>query len=63
MGFCDTADWKSAAYVILVFVLLCGSALLTSADGVLPTDKNGRALNFDFEDGTLRDWIARAMRS
>jgi hypothetical protein len=27
-------------------------------DGALPTDNNGRALNLDFEDGTLRDWVA-----
>jgi hypothetical protein len=27
--------------------------------GVLPLGKNGQPLNFDFEAGTLRDWVAR----
>src|SRR4051794_7115098 len=60
-----SADWKSAIqqianlrYIILAFLLLCGSAMLALADGMLPIDKNGRALNLDFEDGTLRDWVA-----
>jgi putative membrane-bound dehydrogenase-like protein len=29
-----------------------------SSQGTLPTDKNGRPLNFDFETGDLRDWRA-----
>ncbi len=30
----------------------------TSIPGVLPVGKDGKPLNFDFEDGTLRDWTA-----
>jgi putative membrane-bound dehydrogenase-like protein len=42
-------------------VVLGSFAALTNAEepaGMLPTDSSGRALNFDFEDGTLRDWTA-----
>ena len=27
------------------------------ADGIAPVDKDGRSLNFGFEDGTLKDWL------
>src|SRR5262245_2790825 len=30
----------------------------TPPEGVLPKDADGRPLNFDFETGTLKDWIA-----
>ena len=29
-----------------------------ASDGSLPVGKDGRALNLDFEEGTLRDWVA-----
>ena len=32
--------------------------LAAAQEGVLPTDKNGKPLNLDFETGTLRDWTA-----
>jgi hypothetical protein len=43
--------------------LLLTLAFLTSADptpseGVLPTGKDGKPLNLDFETGTLQDWTA-----
>ena len=43
--------------------LLITLAFVTSADpspseGVLPTGKDGKALNLDFETGTLQDWAA-----
>jgi putative membrane-bound dehydrogenase-like protein len=49
---------------LLLFTLLC--LLLSAAyavdsgipSGVLPLGKDGKALNLDFEDGTLRDWTA-----
>ncbi|MDB6040441.1 MAG: putative rane-bound dehydrogenase [Verrucomicrobiales bacterium] len=47
---------------ILTWFCALGAALtLHAADsdsGVLPKDSGGRTLNFDFEDGTLRDWKA-----
>src|SRR5204862_7134613 len=42
-------------------LLFCFSSLaLTTAasEGSLPIGKDGRPLNLDFEDGTLRDWVA-----
>src|SRR5262249_2064879 len=46
--------------ILLFLSLLSAAASLNAAGagGVLPTDKSGRALNLDFEDGTLRDWVA-----
>jgi len=45
----------------LVFaVFLTASSPLHAAppDGILPTAKDGRPLNLDFETGTLKDWTA-----
>jgi hypothetical protein len=47
----------------LGFVLAFGSleramAQVDTAVGVRPVGSDGRALNLDFEDGTLRDWTA-----
>src|SRR5437899_3230726 len=47
---------------VLIFCL-CSLSLPTSSraaspEGVLPKGKDGRTLNLDFEDGTLRDWTA-----
>src|SRR5207248_10399168 len=41
-------------------VLLLSIALTTAANpqGILPLGKDGKALNLDFETGTLRDWAA-----
>ncbi len=43
-----------ALLTCLPFSLLAG----TDDPGVLPTGPDGRPLNLDFEDGTLRDWTA-----
>jgi putative membrane-bound dehydrogenase-like protein len=48
-------------FVAGMAILLIGTAVTTAAeapDGVPPKDARGRALNLDFEDGTLRDWTA-----
>src|SRR5437764_10069920 len=42
--------------VLLLLVTILHAA--DPADGVLPTDGNGRPLNLDFETGTLQDWTA-----
>src|SRR5438445_13089997 len=40
-------------------LLLCAGVLMSAAtEGTLPTGKDGRPLNLDFEDGTLKDWTA-----
>ncbi|PYJ03995.1 MAG: dehydrogenase, partial [Verrucomicrobia bacterium] len=40
-------------------LLLCaGVALAAAPEGMLPTGKDGRPLNLDFEDGSLKDWVA-----
>jgi hypothetical protein len=39
--------------------LLASSAVLAAApEGVLPVGNDGKPLNLDFEDGTLKDWTA-----
>ena len=44
-------------FVILVFVDLGGlDPSLVAEDGVMPKDKFGLTLNFDFESGTLDGW-------
>lgn len=46
-------------FIVCAVVLLSGwERSLAAEEGALPTDDSGRALNFDFEDGTLRDWTA-----
>ena len=45
----------------LLFCLVVIPSVRTSAadaDGVLPTGHDGKPLNFDFEDGSLKDWKA-----
>ncbi|HSU56026.1 MAG TPA: PVC-type heme-binding CxxCH protein, partial [Candidatus Dormibacteraeota bacterium] len=42
----------------LLLVLLTTSALAAAPQGSLPLSKDGRPLNLDFEDGTLKDWTA-----
>ncbi|HVV02195.1 MAG TPA: PVC-type heme-binding CxxCH protein, partial [Verrucomicrobiae bacterium] len=43
------------AIATLTFCSICQKA---RSQGVLPSGKNGQALNLDFEDGTLKDWTA-----
>src|SRR5216683_661299 len=44
----------------VVLAGLCSASRLLAAsnDGVLPAGKDGKPLNLDFEDGTLKDWTA-----
>jgi putative membrane-bound dehydrogenase-like protein len=43
--------------ITALFLFLCLTQLsFAQTKAISPTDKNGRALNLDFEDGTLRDW-------
>jgi putative membrane-bound dehydrogenase-like protein len=50
---------KSARICIpLILLLACTAVYAANSDGVLPLGKNGKPLNLDFEDGTLRDWKA-----
>lgn len=47
--------------ILTWFCAVSAALSLRAADsdlGVLPKDGSGRTLNFDFEDGTLRDWKA-----
>ena len=47
--------------VVLSFPSLAcgqGQAAATPPEGVLPVGKDGKALNLDFETGTLKDWTA-----
>ena len=43
---------------LLAVCLLSTTAALRADDGVLPVGPDGKALNFDFETGTLKDWTA-----
>src|SRR5690242_18373914 len=55
---------KSArlSFPSILVLLLIFSALTpiqaANPEGLLPLGKNGKPLNLDFEDGTLRDWTA-----
>ena len=46
------------AAVALFFLALTIPYRAAEGEGIRPTDKTGRALNFDFETGDLRDWTA-----
>ena len=47
------------AVAIILTAALAGAAdPLPEPRGALPVGGDGKALNFDFEDGTLRDWTA-----
>lgn len=49
----------AGATLLIFFLAACGAtASAEDADGMLPRDSSGRTLNFDFEQGTLRDWTA-----
>src|SRR6266704_4865389 len=43
---------------IAVLILGCGSVFCATPPGVRPVGKDGRPLNLDIEDGTLKDWKA-----
>src|SRR2546425_4979974 len=43
---------------IAVLILGVGSVFCATPPGVRPVGKNGKPLNLDFEDGTLKDWKA-----
>lgn len=43
---------------LLVSIASAQAPAASPEDGVRPTDVSGRALNFDFETGTLADWTA-----
>src|SRR5580698_469148 len=52
---------KPAPSVSLLLCLLASAAFAADPGlptGSLPLGKDGKALNLDFEDGTLRDWTA-----
>lgn len=57
-----TSNWIVQFLVILFFsVAFVGPIVAVKAespDGQLPRSKDGRELNFDFEEGNLRDWTA-----
>src|SRR6267142_5950460 len=48
----------SAATALAVLFLPSALRAATSAEGSLPRGKDGHTLNLDFEDGTLKDWVA-----
>lgn len=49
---------KNLAKIAVLFLSLCQTQLsFAEPRPIAPTDKNGRGLNLDFEDGTLRDWV------
>src|SRR5438445_674728 len=59
----ESESMKSPHLVLVTiatsFLLLLNASLGSAApEGTLPTGKDGRPLNLDFEDGTLKDWTA-----
>ncbi|MEO6182872.1 MAG: dehydrogenase, partial [Verrucomicrobiota bacterium] len=47
------------SHLLSIFLLTCsGLILLAVPQPIAPVDGNGRRLNLDFEDGTLKDWVA-----
>ncbi len=55
-------DMKLTRLLSLPLALVLTAASFTHAatteEGILPLGKNGKPLNLDFEDGSLRDWTA-----
>src|SRR5690348_8616061 len=41
-----------------LFLVLCSTGIASPSEGILPSGKDGRPLNLDFETGTLQDWTA-----
>src|ERR1051325_4246344 len=44
--------------IIAIVGFFDSRSALALPEGILPSDENGRPLNLDFEDGTLKDWTA-----
>jgi putative membrane-bound dehydrogenase-like protein len=55
---------RSHVWFLCCTIIFSSSLAVEAADppppraGILPTDKAGKPLNFDFETGTLKDWTA-----
>ena len=59
----QTSQWTIAPVVLSLLLLTARSDAEEpkpgdAGSGTLPTDAQGRSLNFDFETGTLKDWRA-----
>ena len=55
----DPAHMKLIRVLVsLLFLFAAGAVTAAEVQGTLPTGKDGKPLNLDFEDGTLRDWVA-----
>jgi putative membrane-bound dehydrogenase-like protein len=55
--FAKFADkFKVRCSVFTALLVLCSSLFAAPPEGILPTGKDGRPLNLDFETGTLQDW-------
>src|SRR6266481_258215 len=50
--------FKVRCSVFAVLLLLCSPLIASPSEGILPSGKDGRPLNLDFETGTLQDWTA-----
>ncbi|MDB6027263.1 MAG: putative two-component system sensor kinase [Verrucomicrobiales bacterium] len=48
----------AAGFVSILLLLLFTHLSSAAPQGIKPVDKDGRPLNFDFEDGTLKDWTS-----
>ena len=44
--------------VILLFIFCATQSLRADSQSILPTGLDGKPLNLDFEDGTLKNWTA-----
>jgi putative membrane-bound dehydrogenase-like protein len=51
-------NWLRTFIGFTIVSALSAGVLAAGNDPVKPTDKDSKPLNFDFEDGTLKDWIA-----
>jgi len=54
----QSLKFKVQCFVFAALLLLCSPLLAAPPEGILPTGKDGRPLNLDFETGTLQDWTA-----
>src|SRR5260370_32603446 len=52
------SKFKVRCFAFATLLLLCSPLLASPSEGILPSDKDGRPLNLDFETGTLQDWTA-----
>ncbi len=58
LGANENADKSYMVGIDYVRLIGTGDKFAPPRDGVIPVDATGRALNFDFETGTLVDWTA-----